>query len=175
MGCCVPATMSLDGGDGGRDHLLRRRFPGIAGRLRLGSQRLHGVHHVRLLREECVAELLGPVEFVAHHLERLRHRGQRFDARIPGLALHLAFECLALNTGILLRPSRGFDNFERIGRGHQNLAEQRVWIERDRRHELLDLGFRKLLVILLIRRRGRRIDRLRVNRAAHGTSDRDDK
>ena len=44
-------------------------------------------------------------------------------------------------TGIL-QPTIRFDDFERIGRGHQDLREQRIRIERDRCKQLVELfGF----------------------------------
>jgi hypothetical protein len=44
-------------------------------------------------------------------------------------------------TGIL-QPTVRFDDFERISRGHQDLREQRIRIERDRCKQLVELfGF----------------------------------
>ena len=121
------------------DLLLLGRLQ-VAFGLRLGAQALHGVHHVLLLREERVAELLGPVELLVHHREHLRERDQRLDARVPGLALAARPRGPCPSAfGFAFEPARRFDDLERIGRGHQHLREQRVGIERDRRDELLDL------------------------------------
>ena len=126
---------------------MRRRLQ-IAGGLRLGAQLLDSVEHILLLREEGIAELLGPVQLRAHHFKRLRHRGERLDARVPGLGLHRIFKRGAFHRRIGLRPARRFHDLERIGRSHQHLGQQRIRIERDRRHQLLDLPLRELLLRL---------------------------
>ena len=40
---------------------------------------------------------------------------------------------------ISLQPLRGLDEFERIGRRYQDLAQQRVRVERDWRHQIVEL------------------------------------
>ena len=59
----------------------------VACRHRLTAQALHRGHHVGLLREEGVAELLGPLQVVAHILQNPRERHQRLDAGVPALRL----------------------------------------------------------------------------------------
>ena len=53
---------------------------------------------------------------------------------------------------------RGLDHFERIGRCHQDLREQRVGIESDRRYELVELRCteERLLLLVLSQRRAER-------------------
>ena len=77
------------------------------------------------------------------------HRGERLDARVPGLALHRVLERGARDLRIGLGPARRHHDLERVGRRHQHLGQQRIGIERDRRDQLLDL-------FLLERGRGRR-------------------
>ena len=44
----------------------------------------------------------------------------------------------------ILQPTISFDDLERISRGHQDLCEQSVRIERDRGEQLVELfGFEK--------------------------------
>ena len=117
----------------------------LGGRLR--PKRLCRRHHVRLLREERVAELLRPVELLAHHREHLRERRQRFHGRIPGFLLQRILERLVLEAGVDLDPALGLDDLQRIGGRHQNLYEELIGIERDRRHELLELLLRKRLAL----------------------------
>ena len=126
----------------GHDGLLRRILK-VACRLRPLAKRLHRLHHLRLVGEKCVAELLRPFELVVHHRQHLREAGERHDARIPGLVLQRVFERVALQVPVLLGESRCLDHFERIGRGHQHLAQQLVGVERDRRQQRVELVLRQ--------------------------------
>ena len=121
-------------------------------RLRAGAQPLDGVHHVGLLREHGVAELLRPVELAAHHVEDRRRRGQRLHAVVPALLVGSGFELIALQRLVVLGPAIGLHDLERIGRGHQHFRQQGVGIKRDRGDELVKL--------LGLQRRGRRLCRL---------------
>lgn len=126
---------------------MRRRLQ-IAGSLRLGAQLLNRIEHVLLLGQKRVAELLGPVQLIVHHLKRLRHCRQGFDAGIPGLGLHRVLKRLSLDRWVLPRPSSRLDHLQRIGRSHQDLREQQIRIERDRRDELRDLRLRERRLVL---------------------------
>ncbi len=106
----------------GLHHLLRGRLQ-VPGRIGLGTQTLHRIHHVLLLRQESVAKLLRPVEILVHLLQHLRHGGERFDCRIPGLLRHGILERLAADLGIGLDPARRLNDLQRIGRCHQDLGE----------------------------------------------------
>jgi hypothetical protein len=72
-------------------------------------------------------------------LEGLRERDHRLDADVPGLLLHRLDGGVALDVRIRLDPARGLNDLQRIGRGHQHLRQQRIRIQRDRRHQRLDL------------------------------------
>ena len=128
----------------GLDCLLLRRLE-VAGRNGLGAQRLHRGHYVLLLREEGIAQLLHPVELVVHLLQHLRHRGQRFDRRIPGHLCHGIFQCLAGDIGVSLDKARRLDHFQRIGRGHQDLGQQVIRVKRDRCQQLIKVLLRERL------------------------------
>ena len=65
-------------------HLFRRGFQ-IAGALCLDAHALHGLHHIRFLRQKGVAELSRPLDVVCQALDDVRERGHRLDARIPWL------------------------------------------------------------------------------------------
>ena len=112
----------------------------------LGAQRLSGCHHVLLLRKESVAELLCPVELLAHHRQNLRERRQRLDRRIPGLLLQRVLERLTFQVGIRLHPSLGDHDLERVRRRHQHLGQQGVRIQRDRCDQLVELLLKNDLV-----------------------------
>ncbi len=68
------------------NNLLLRRLE-VARSLSFCAKTLDGVHDIFLLREEGIAQLLCPVEFLAHHVEDLRKIHQGFHARIPVLFL----------------------------------------------------------------------------------------
>ena len=115
----------------------------IARGLRPAPQGLHRIHHLRLLIEERVAQRLRPLRVLVHALEHLRECDQRFHARVPVLALGRAHRVVAGKTGAGPGPARGFDHFERVGRCHQDLRQQRVGVERDRREHLVEFLLRK--------------------------------
>ena len=125
--------------------LLRRRFQRPGG-CRFAAQALHRRQAIRLLAQKGVAELLRPVELLRHHLEDARKRHQRFDARVPALPFQrlcqrIAFERCILRIG---HPARRHDDLERISGGRQDLDDQLVRIERDRRQDLVELlGFER--------------------------------
>ena len=62
----------------------------------LGAQALDRVHHVRLLREHGIAQVLGPVDLVAHHRNDVCGAGERLDAVVPRLLLDLRLQRIAL-------------------------------------------------------------------------------
>jgi hypothetical protein len=123
----------------------------------------------------CPARNASPscsVQVAVHHLQDLRKRDQRLDAGVPGLLPERRGQLIALEGGVgrLLQPSIGFDDFQRIGRGDQDLTDQRVRIERDRRGQLIELFRRQRRGGLIGRRsltgrRGRRLVLRRRQRA----------
>ena len=139
-----------------RRHLLLRRRLQVARRLRLGTQPLDRRRDVLLLADHRVAQLLGPVELVAHHLQRLRKRGERLHADVPALVLHRRNGSIALEVGIGLRPARRLNDLQGIGRTHQHLRQKRVGIEGDGRQQLVELLGRERLVGILAERAGER-------------------
>src|SRR5882724_2229545 len=49
----------------------------------LGAKALDRVHHIRLLREHGIAQVLGPVDLVAHHRNDVCGARERLDAVVP--------------------------------------------------------------------------------------------
>jgi hypothetical protein len=122
----------------GRYLLLWGRLE-VAGGGRLGPQRLNRLHDLRLLRQEGIPDLAGPADLGVHHLQDLRHRGERLHARVPGFLLHRVLEGLAGDLRVCFLPARCEHDLERIRRRHQDLSKQRIRIERDRCEQLLQL------------------------------------
>jgi hypothetical protein len=122
----------------GDDFLLLGILQRALGR-RLAAQGLGRRQHVLLLRQEGIAQLLGPVDLLAHHRQHLRKDRERLHAGIPGLPLQRILEALAFQIRMALDPALGGDHFQRISRGHEDLGEQGVGVEGDRCDQLLDL------------------------------------
>ena len=111
----------------------------VAGGLRLMAQALHRVHHSVGLRQERIAHAFAPRPGPAQQVQHLRERHQRLHARIPGLVRHLAHRVIALGVRMRLRPLHRIGDIAGIGRGHHDLREQRIRVQRDRRHHLVQL------------------------------------
>ena len=128
-----------------RDLLLLGRGQLVVG-LCLGPQALDRIHNIRLLRKDGVTQLLRPVELFAHHRQHRRRRDQRLDALVPALLVDLGLQRVALERLVRGRPAVRLHHLQRISRRHQNFGEQRIRIERDRRHQRIELlGLQQLL------------------------------
>ena len=121
------------------DGLLFGRLQLVVG-LSLGAQALDRVHHIGLLGNNRIAELLRPIEFRTHHLQHVRRGDQGFDAVVPRLLVDRRLQCIAFEILVCFKPTLGLHDVERIGRRHQHLGEQRIRIKRDRRNQLIELG-----------------------------------
>ena len=115
-----------------------------AGPFGLLAHPLDGVHDVALLLQERVAEFGGPLDVVAKTLDDVGQRGHRLDAWIPRLFRDLVSQRLVLQARILREPLLELDDLERVGGRDEDLAEERVRIEGDGRHEGVELLGRKL-------------------------------
>ena len=122
-----------------RHHVLLGRGLQVTGLLRLAPQTLDRFNHIALLRQEGVADLLRPVELVAHHVEHVGKPDQGLHARIPGLTRSLVHCGFASLVSVRFGPARSLNHFKRIGRRHQDLTEQRIGIERDGRQQRIKL------------------------------------
>ena len=123
----------------------------------LGAQALDRVHHVRLLREHGIPQVLGPVNLVAHHRNDVCGARERLDAVVPGLFLDLLLQRIALQGLARFEPAIGLHHFQRIGRRRQYICQQFVGIERNRRNQRLELlGLQQLYSRRRLARRLRR-------------------
>jgi len=130
--------------------------------VRFGAKALDRVHHIRLLREHGIAEILGPVELVAHHRNDVRRAGKRLDAVVPGLFVDLLLQGIALQILAFLQPAIGLHHLQWIGRCRQHICEQFVGIQRYRRNQSLELlGLQQFCTWRRLARRLHRIARSR--------------
>ena len=116
--------------------LVRRQQSRAHGALTLA---LNGVHDVLRLGQERVPEIDRPREVPVQHAEHRREDDERLNARVPGLILGRVRERGALQARIGLQPPIGLDDLERIGGRGENLGDERVGVERDRRDQIVEL------------------------------------
>jgi hypothetical protein len=74
----------------------------IARTLRLRSHALHSIHRLRLLRQESIPEVRGPLDVIRQALNRIGKRGHGLYTGIPGLLLHGIDERFVFQTLVFL-------------------------------------------------------------------------
>ena len=117
--------------------LLRRGFE-ISDLLSLGAQLLHGSEDGRLIGGEGAAELAGPVDLLAHHVDDRWKLHQRPHGGAETGFLSCSIERVALEFLVLQQPVARVEDFLGVdGRG-EYLPHQLVRVERNRRHQLLE-------------------------------------
>ena len=77
---------------------------------------------------------------------------------------------VAAQAGIGARPARRLDHFDRIRRRHEDLRQQRVRIERDRREHLVELGLGEIARGLRVNGAGNQKGKQEFNGFRHGGS-----
>ena len=125
----------------------------VPGGLRALPQGLHRGHGLRLLTEEGVAQVDGPLRALAHPREHVGIRDERFHARLPRLVLRHLHRVVAAHARVAARPVRGLRYLVGVDRGREDLRQERIGIKGDRREQRVELGLR---VQPLLRVRGRK-------------------
>ena len=112
----------------------------IAGRLRLRAELANRGNDIGLLDDHCLAEALGPRQIAVHHIDHVGVVEQGDHRIVPtvvgrqgGIAAHR------------VEVTGGLHDLQGIGRGRQNDADEVVGVERDRCHQLGELGWRQKL------------------------------
>ena len=100
---------------------------------------LHGVHHVALLGQHRIAQVLGPIQVVAHAVQDIREVGQGLHARVPSLIGQCVFQVGPFEIRVALPPAIGLHDLQGVGGGHQNLGYETVRVQGDGRYQLLEL------------------------------------
>src|SRR5271170_3453857 len=79
---------------------------------RLSAHALDGVHDILALRQNGVAQIVGPIQVRGHFAKYVRKRKQRLNARIPGkLVVRDGLrEFLACEVVMLIGPASGIRN-----------------------------------------------------------------
>jgi hypothetical protein len=118
--------------------LLGRRHQHFR-RLRLGPQGLDGVHHVFRLVVVGIAELRRPAGVLGEILKNSGKLSESLDGRVPSHVIHGAGALIHGQRYVRDRPGLRSGNLIRKRRACQYLGDQRVRIESDRRHQLIQL------------------------------------
>ena len=120
------------------DRLLRRRHQ-HSRRLRLEPQGLDRVHDVFRLIVVGVAQLRFPARVLREILEDSGKLREAFDSRVPSHVVHGTRALIHGHRNVGDRPGLRRVNLIRVGRRSQYLSDQRVRIEGDRGHQLVQL------------------------------------
>jgi hypothetical protein len=112
--------------------LVRLQLSGIS---RPDAHSLHGVHQVALLREKGVADLIRPFDVLGHVPDDIGERRHGLHTGIPPLLLYCLGDIRRFQVLVLFEPLAEFDDLQGISRSNQNLAEEVIGIQRDRRYQ----------------------------------------
>ena len=91
---------------------------------------LHGVHYVRALNENGVAESVIPLGIARHHVENRGEGQESEDAGVPGkiVSLHGLGEGVPIEVAVLLGPGGGVGNLIGEGGGGENLGQEGIGV-----------------------------------------------
>jgi hypothetical protein len=91
------------------------------------------VHHVSLLRQECVSQVRRPLDIARHPLHHVWKLYQSLHAWIPRLLGHRVRQRFAFQILVLIHPLLKLDDLKWISGSSQRLSQKWVGIKRDRR------------------------------------------
>jgi hypothetical protein len=102
---------------------------------------LDGIHDVRALAENRVAEGTSKLRVAGHHVENRREGKESKDAGIPGktVGLDRLGDGIASKGRVLLGPGGCVRDLVPVGGGGENLGEERIGVECDALDELIKL------------------------------------
>ena len=115
----------------------------------LGAHALDSGQHIHLLRQKGVAQFRRPLNIACQSLHNVRHSHHGLNAWIPALLLDRIRQCLSLQGLVPVQPLLQLNHLQRVGGGHQRLAQQRIGIKRDGRDQRIQLlvgNFRNRIV-----------------------------
>src|SRR5580704_1443615 len=127
-----------DGAALGR-HLLLFVAVQLAGVPRLLPHRLNSISHILLLVGIGVAKGRSPRKVLVHVFKDRGKLRESLHARIPRLFVDFFGQLFTLEVGMTLHPAVCLDNLGRIRGRRENLGNQGVGVQGDRRDQLLDL------------------------------------
>src|SRR6266481_2978383 len=101
------------------------------------TQGLHGIRHILRLVYICLAKRRRPRQVLVHVFKNRRELRQGLYARIPVLFVDFFAELVTLEIGMTLHPALRLDNLSWIRGSGENLRNERVRVQGDRRDKLL--------------------------------------
>src|SRR5712672_2413390 len=104
---------------------------------------LNSIGHVLRIVRICLAQRRTPRQILVHVLEHGRKLRQRLYARIPILFVYFFGQVFAFEVRMPLHPAICLDDLRWIRRSRKNLSNKRIRIQRNRRHQLLQLFRRR--------------------------------
>src|SRR5882757_219312 len=107
--------------------------------LRVLTHLLNSVGHILRIVRIRLAQCRTPGQIFVHVLEHGWKLRQRLYARIPILFVHFFGQVFAFEVRMSLHPAIRLDDLRWIRRSRKNLRYQRVRIQRNRRHQLLQI------------------------------------
>jgi len=90
----------------------------------LSTQALDCIHNIRLLGQERVPQIRGPLNVARHPLNHVWKLHQSLDAWVPRLLGHCVRQCLALQIFVLIHPLLKLNDFEWISGSSERLSQE---------------------------------------------------
>src|SRR5882762_686783 len=132
------------------DCVSLRRYPllfiaiQVASLLSVLTHLLNSIGHVLRVVGVGLAQRRTPRQILVHVLEHGRKLRQRLYARIPILFVYFFGQVFAFEVRMPLHPPIRLNDLRWIRRSRKNLSNERIRIQRNRRHQLLQLFRRRL-------------------------------
>src|ERR1700722_5010485 len=91
----------------------------------LPAHPLHRIHHVRSLRQDCIAKLLRPSGVARHHIENRGESKQAQDAGIPLQVIRLDSlgQRISFQVAVLIGPACGIRNLAPVSGSGEDLCQ----------------------------------------------------
>ncbi|MNK44245.1 hypothetical protein D3C87_629720 [compost metagenome] len=103
------------------------------------AHHLDRVHHVGRVVVVGLAQRGGPRDVAGHLVHHGPERGERLHARVPRLLVGGIGERAGLERGVLLQPAVGRGDLIGVGGAGQDLRDELVGVQRNRRDQLVEL------------------------------------
>src|SRR5882757_3940649 len=120
-------------------HILLRRGLQVSCLLRALTHYLNCIEDFLRLVYIGLSQRRGPGEVLVQHRKHRRKLRDGLHTGIPGLRIRRSGQFRSLETRVLLQPPICFHHFGGIACGGNDLRNQRVRVQRDRRHQLVQL------------------------------------
>src|SRR4029077_14088219 len=103
------------------------------------THHLDGIRHILLLVGVCVPKRRSPGKVLVHIFKNRRKLREGFHAGVPRSFVDFLCQLFTFEVGATLYPAVRLDNFSWISGSSEDLCNERVRVQGDRRDELLQL------------------------------------